>query len=85
MDFELRMPPALCKTFVKDGILVMAQAKILLLLGENAAPTCKQTSFSIIPRKQGIIEPQYMNELVKLFYNLSLPPDAPLLLLTRLL
>ncbi len=56
MNSIVRMSPALRKTFVNDGILVTAQAKILLL-GENAAPTCERTSFSIIPRKQGIIEP----------------------------
>ena len=40
MNSIVRMSPALRKTFVNDGILVTAQAKILLL-GENAAPTCK--------------------------------------------
>jgi hypothetical protein len=68
MNSIVRMSPESRKTYVKDGLLVTAQAKISLV-GHDVVPKCDRTSFSIVPRKEGIIGPKHLNELVKLFYN----------------
>jgi hypothetical protein len=68
MNSIARMTIEMRKKFITNGLLVTAQAKISLR-GDNASPVCERTSFSMVPHKEGIIESQYLKELVKLFSN----------------